>query len=253
MEQRADIDEVEAYDWRIERITLPDGRFGVACYFYDLSERNIYEDKLRQALADQELLAREIDHRVKNNLTIVGSLLSMQRNIATSDEARKALEQAADRVIAVARVHEHLHRSHQLGFVAFADYLKQLCDDLASSMQRDGVQMQIEADPINILADRAMPLALIANELITNAFKHGSAVGATLVSVTLNQTADDLRLVVADNGSGIPVATSGLRTSLGFRLIETLGRRLNAVIAFPHPGSAAVFSVTLPNQNAMGG
>ena len=69
VEQRANIDEVEAYHWRIERITLPDGRHGVVCYFYDLSERHASEARLTQAIADKDLLAREIDHRVKNSLT----------------------------------------------------------------------------------------------------------------------------------------------------------------------------------------
>lgn len=247
VERRADSDAVEAYDWRTERVALPDGRFGVVCYFYDLSERNAYEEQLKQALADKELLAREIDHRVKNSLTVVGSLLSLQRNTASADETRKALGQAADRVTAVAKVHEHLHKCHTLGVVAFADYLKALCDDLAGLMRRDGVSMQCNAIPVDLPAAPAMSLALIANELVTNAFKHGCAAGATLVSVSLEQDAEDLILTVSDNGAGFPATAIGRRASLGFKLIDALGRKLNARIAFPQPGSAAVFCLRMPN------
>lgn len=99
---RADIGVEEAYDWRIKRIVLPDGSFGVVCYFYNLSERNALEASLRQAVADKDLLAREIDHRVKNCLSIVGSLLAMQHRASSSAETRVALDEASARVLAVA-------------------------------------------------------------------------------------------------------------------------------------------------------
>jgi PAS domain S-box-containing protein len=248
VEQRADIDVVEAYDWRIERITLPDGRFGIVCYFYDLSERNSYEEKLKQAVADKDLLAREIDHRVKNSLTIVGSLLSMQRGTSTSPETRAALADAADRVIAVARIHERLHQSHQLGVMAFADYLEQLCTDLAGSMQRKGVVLNFRADTVNLPAEQALSLALIANELVTNAFKHGCAAGATAVSVTLEQQPDALVLTVSDNGAGLPKGQSDQTPSLGFKLIDALCRQLEASTEFPAPGEIPTFRLTIADS-----
>lgn len=248
IERRADIGKVEAYDWRTERLVLPDGRFGVVCYFYDLSERNSYEEKLKQALADKDLLAREIDHRVKNSLAVVGSLLSMQRGLSSSEETHEALEEAADRVLAVARVHQQLHKSHQLGFVAFADYLKELCSDLSVSMRRRGVTLNFKAVPVDLPAEPAMSLALIANELVTNAFKHGCAAGATAISVSLEQDADDLILTVSDNGAGLPTTTTGPRASLGFKLIDALARQLSATPMFPQPGSPAVFSLRVPNS-----
>ncbi len=239
VEQRANIDKVEAYDWRIERITLPDGRHGVVCYFYDLSERNAYESKLTQALADKDLLAREIDHRVKNSLTVVGSLLSMQRGASTSAETCAALDEAAARVIAVARVHERLHQSDQLGLVAFGDYLDELCRDLSRSMRRSDIKMDCLTVAIDLPAQQALSLALIANELITNAFKHGSAAGATKVSIELTQEAGLLRLTVADNGAGIPVPSQGRSASLGLTIVEALSRQLNADAVLPAPGMAA--------------
>lgn len=250
VEQRRDSNVIEAYDWRIERIVLPDGRNGVACYFYDLSERNAYEERLRQAIADKDLLAREIDHRVKNSLSVVGSLLTMQKDASASPETREVLAEAADRVIAVAKIHERLHKSHLLGVVAFGAYLEELCRDLASSMRRRGVRLDVAAEPVDVPADASLPLALIANELVTNAFKHGCAAGATSVAVSLALGSDHLTLSVSDDGPGLPdESTAGSAPGpggLGFRIVKALARQLGAVARFPAAGEGARFVVTIP-------
>ena len=246
IEPRASIDAVEAYDWRIERIVLPDGRFGVVCYFYDLSERNAYEAQLIQAVADKDLLAREIDHRVKNSLAVVGSLLHMQRRASASDETRGALAEAADRVMAVARVHERLHQSNQIGLVAFGDYLDQMCKDLEASMRDHAVELEWHAVPVDLSAEQALPLALIANELVTNAFKHGRNGGATMIRISLEHAADSVVLTVSDNGAGMPATTPDRPVSLGFKLISTLTRQLDAKATFPHAGAPARFTIELP-------
>ena len=246
VEQRANIDAMEAYDWRIERIALPDGRPGVVCYFYDLSERTAYEARITQALADKDLLAREIDHRVKNSLAVVGSLLRMQRGASTSDETRAALAEAGDRVMAVARVHERLHTSDHVGVVAFGEYLQQMCTDLGSTMDGQGITLECHVDPVDLPAERALSLALIANELVTNAFKHGRAGGATRIDISLVRAEKVLTLAVWDNGAGIPPAAKLRSTSLGFRLIAALSHQLDAKATIPPAGAPARFEIELP-------
>ena len=250
VEQRANINQVEAYDWWIERIILPDGRYGVVCYFYDLSERVSYEQQLKSLIDDKELLAREIDHRVKNSLTIVGSLLSMQRSATNSEETRAALAEAKSRVIAVARVHEQLHKSHQVGIVAFADYLKQLCHDLEISLRRAGLELECSADPADLPAERAMTLAIVTNELVTNAYKHGGAAGAKKITVRLSLRPGTLHLSVADDGAGMPKNQDATAHGLGFRLVESLSNQLGAKLTLPKPGSPAHFSLVLPYDPA---
>lgn len=245
VEQRGNIDAIEAYDWRIERIALPDGRFGVVCYFYDLSERNAYEAQITHALAEKDLLAREIDHRVKNSLAIVGSLLHMQRRDSSSDETRAALAEAGDRVMAVARVHEQLHQSHDVGVVAFGNYLQQMCADLGKTMRGHDVMLECTAVAVDLPAASALSLALIANELVTNAFKHGCASGATRVALSLERRAGRITLVVEDNGAGLPAAEDNDAASLGFKLIGTLSRQLGAEFIKPQAGSPARFVIQL--------
>jgi PAS domain S-box-containing protein len=246
VEMRADTAEIEAYDWRIERIVLPDGQYGVVCYFYDLSERNAYEARLKQAVADKELLAREIDHRVKNSLAVVGSLLTMQRGASASAEAAAALTQAADRVMAVARIHEGLHKAHQLGVIAFGDYLNRLCRDLEHALKRPGTTMAVATTAIDLPAEIALPLALIANELVTNAFKHGASSGATAITISLAPTPEGFVMTVADNGAGMPPATTA-NAGLGSRLVQALCRQIGAAFVMPAPGTPARFSVTVPH------
>ena len=253
IKQRANIDAIEAYDWRIERIVLPDGRFGVVCYFYDLSERNSYEEQLKLLVQEKEMLAREIDHRVKNSLAIVGSLLSMQRSTTKSDETRAALTEAVNRVIAVSRVHERLHKSHQVGIIAFAEYLETLCRDISSSLGRPDVALEFVADLVELPAEQAMSLALIANELVTNAFKHGAAAGAKRIAVRLSHQADKLLLIVADDGVGLAAGAATKSGGLGFKVIKTLSKQLGAALTVPNAGDPAEFTVSVPYTLASGG
>lgn len=251
IEQRADTGDTEAYDWRIERITLPDGRYGVVCYFYDLSERNAYEAKLQQALDDKDLLAREIDHRVKNSLTIVGSMLRMQRLASTSAETRAALDDAAARVIAVARVHESLHKSDHLGVVDFGQYLQSLSQDLSNTMRKDGVELSCSSDTAPLPAADAMSLALIASELVTNAYKHGCPAGASAIFISLTTDGDSITLVVSDNGAGLPTDASAKSVSLGLKMVNALARQIKAVTIFPSAGMPARFLVRVPMPKGM--
>ncbi len=247
IEQRANVDKVEAYDWRIDRIVLPDGRYGVVCYFYDLSERNAYEAKLTQALADKELLTREIDHRVKNSLAVVASLLSMQRRASTSPETRAALDEAADRVMAVARVHETLHKSDRLGIIALGEYLENICQNLKNSVDESGPTIDCSIADVDVPAEAAMPIALITNELVANAIKHGIAAGATNITITLTCCENSLTLTVTDNGAGMPPAKRSNSASLGLKLVQALTRQLNAQLTVPAAGMPAIFSVEIPN------
>lgn len=138
--------------------------------------------------------------------------------------------------------------------VAFGNYLEQLCNDLAASMQRMGVNMSVQSIVADLPASTALPLALIANELVTNAFKHGCAAGATLIEVRLEDKGEALMLSVCDNGTGINrldinaeiTETSPQTKSLGFRLIEMLSRQIDATLTLPQSENPPKFTVIVP-------
>lgn len=243
---RNDLITVETYDWRIERIVLPDGNFGVVCYFYDLSERVALEDSLNKALDDKDILVREIDHRVRNSLMIVSSLLSMQSGSSPSDEVKQALETAAKRLLAVARIHERLYKGSQLGIVQFDDYLRQICTDLSASLARDGVVLQVKTVPVGLAVDHAVPLGLITNELVTNAFKHCKGDHIT-IRVELEHAADGYMLTVSDNGAGMPDDfVDGSGQGLGMQVVSLLAEQIGSRMVMPSAGEAALFKVPIP-------
>jgi PAS domain S-box-containing protein len=246
MEQRANVGHVEAYHWRIDRIILPDGSFGVVCYFYDLTERVEIEAQLNQALADNELLIREIDHRVRNSITLVSSLLSMQGGTAASAEVKQALHIAAARLVAVARVHERLYKGKQLGVVEFGAYLEEICIDLRAALGREQATLMLQKTEINLSVDQAVPLGLIVNELVTNAFKHNDAASAS-IGVVLKRDEKHLTLVVSDTGNGMPNDyDAGARKGLGMQVINLLVEQLKGSMTLPAAGSEARFILEVP-------
>jgi PAS domain S-box-containing protein len=246
IEPRHNIASTEAYDWRIDRIVLPDGSFGVVCYFYDLSERMALEASLQEALRDKDLLLQEINHRVRNSMSIVASLLSLQGRRSNAEDLRQSLSEAASRIQAVARVHERLYKGPQIDVVEFGTYLKDICKDLLALVQDRQMTLVVKAVPVDLAVDQAVHLGLIVNELVTNAFKHSGERAAT-IKIDLTQEGESLTLTVADDGVGMPDDYSASSNSgLGMQVIRTLTRQLGGSLVLPLAGGTATFSVILP-------
>ena len=196
---------------------------------HDLTARRRGEAALRQALERNVALLREANHRIKNSLQLVSSLLGMQRNTLRDDEARLALQEARRRIQAIARVHEGFYRTGEFDRVEFGDSLRALCDSFLYGIQ-DQPKISLEVSrPCVIPAKQATPLALIANELITNALKHAFAPGQPR-SITIHCTIQPdgaLVLTVADDGRGLPSGFDvGTHGGFGLRLVQTLTRQV---------------------------
>ncbi len=246
VEKRLNIDRTEAYEWRIDRMTLPDGTFGVVCHFFDLSERMALEEQLRQAVADKDMLSKEIDHRVRNSITLIAGLLKMQGRISQSNEVKQALDVASARLIAVARIHERLYKGKEIGIVEFGSYLEEICRDLRTSLRHSNMTMAIKTTECDLSVDQAIPLGLIANELVTNAFKHCND-SQTTISVDLECDAISLTLTVSDTGVGMSSDYDPLiKEGLGMKVIDTLVRQLKGSLVLPAAGATARFQVNIP-------
>jgi PAS domain S-box-containing protein len=253
LEKRQNVERAEAYDWRIDRIELPHGAYGVVCYFYDLSERLSLEADLKQALDDKDMLLREVDHRVRNSLSMVSALLSLQSEASPSTAVKDALAVASSRLQAVARIHEKLYKSRTLGIVAFGEYLDDICSALRASLARDQVMLVVSTISVDLAVDDAVPLGLIANELITNAFKHSGRRDAT-ISISLTCDDNALLLCVSDDGMGMP-PDYDLKSAkgLGMQVVNTLVRQLHGTLVGPKPGNVACFTIALPTKVIMHG
>lgn len=193
-------------------------------------ERQHADADLREALDHQAMLTREMSHRVKNSLASVVGLLRVQSRSAQSQEVRDALEDAASRITTIAQVHDHLWRSAKIGFVDIADFAGELCRKLQETVSHT---VCCTFGHLMISADKAIPLGLLINELVTNSAKHAYPDGSGEIQVSGEQRGADLHVEVSDRGIGLPkdFDIDQPRASLGFKVIKSLLAQLDGRIA----------------------
>ncbi len=212
----------------------------------------IYKTKQKQtrllALKNQQIetLMRELHHRVKNNLQVVSSLLNLQSNRIEDDTARDALEQGKSRVDAMAMIHQKLYMDEVGASINMTDYLQSLCLSLAASYGHDSstVEVDVSLPDTKIDIDKAIPVGLMVNELVTNAFKYAfNNTAAPRVMVRMNQEGGKVKLIVADNGSGFDPALIGRKKeSFGMKLVNMLVSQLKGEMTIEQ-NNGAVFTV----------
>jgi two-component sensor histidine kinase len=187
--------------------------------------------ELESALAEKTVLLKEVHHRVKNNLAVIVSLLGMKAGAIESAEAQAALEDSQHRVRSIALIHEQLSGTEHLDRIVFAEYAEQLVQELGGvyGVAARQIEIRVDAEPIEMGIHRAIPCALILNELVTNALKHafpGERTGEVRVSLR-HSAPGQLELSVEDNGVGCPrVGPARNGKSLGLRIVEILAKQL---------------------------
>ncbi|MFN4925431.1 sensor histidine kinase [Bradyrhizobium sp.] len=193
-------------------------------------ERQHADADLREALDHQAMLTREMSHRVKNSLASVVGLLRVQSRSAQSEEVRNALKDAASRITTIAQVHDHLWRSTKIGFVDIADFAGELCRKLQETVSH---KVSCNVGHLMISADKAIPLGLLINEIVTNSAKHAYPDGSGEIGVTGERRGPDLHVEVSDRGIGFPkdFDIDQPRASLGFKVIKSLLAQLDGRIA----------------------
>ena len=209
--------------------------------------------RLRQLLADRSLLLDEVNHRVKNSLQQIASVVRLQARAVSQPEAREALDKTLDRIMAVGRVHEQLYQAG--GHVGQFDaglYAETLARELVDSLAREDVVLETEITPALLDVRQAAPLALILNELITNALKYGCPVGKPCrIRVMFRAEGENYRLSVSDDGPGLPQGAAPKTTkSLGMRAIQALVRQLEGEFIVEQPQTGAAFAVVFPRSQA---
>lgn len=195
-------------------------------------------------LSQRDLLLREVYHRVKNNLQIIDGLLLMERRGLKDPDARAALSALRDRVYVLGLVHHQLMGSHDLKTFEIAPFLEELSGNLLKAGAPSGVSLSVQATPLTVGLDFAIPLGLIVTELVTNSLKHAFPLGPGAIEVVLEQSSDgSVSLVVSDNGGAVEIATpiDGSQTSLGqttlgMTIVDALVRQLGGVMTVRHDG-----------------
>jgi len=218
----------------------------------DVSERKRAEDHLRTSLREKEVLLREIHHRVKNNLQVVQSLLNLQARKIKDPQALSVFKQSQDRIRSISLVHEKLYQSPDLARIDMADYLRNLSIGLfhSSRVNPDTVKLKVEVEEVQVGIEKAVPLGLIINELISNGLKHAFPGGRTgEIRVGLAPVDEGMiRLTVGDNGIGFPRDVDFRKTdSMGFQVVMALVQQLEGTIGY-HQEVGTEFRITFPRK-----
>lgn len=207
-------------------------------------ERERNERHLKVALGRQQFLVKEMNHRVKNSLAIVTSLLRMQGRTGNGETADQ-FEETARRVNAIARAHERLYRNNYVESMDLGAYIEEVCEDIDSSVDHCTVQVEAQRG-IDIKVDDAISIALIIVELITNSAKYAYPAGVNgKIWVRIQREGDkNILIAVRDEGAGFPDKFDPQKSrGLGMRIIQAFAKQLNTSLAFNNrsPGSEVRF------------
>jgi len=188
---------------------------------------------------EKELLLKEIHHRVKNNLQVVSSLLELQSR-KEGETAQSAFADGQSRVRAMALIHEKLYRNDDIANIDFTEYTQQLVDQISSLYASKTAKIDIDAKDFRFDIDTAVPLGLILNELITNAYKYAFSEASGQLSISVEPKGDlGYELVVKDNGQGMPENFDFDKArSLGLRLVKRLSKQLYGNAAYNNHNGA---------------
>ncbi len=204
----------------------------------DITDRKRIEEDLRRSLEEKESLLKEIHHRVKNNMQVISSLLSLQASTVTDESGLLLLRESQHRIRAMALVHEQLYQSSNLARIDMTEYLRTLASHLARTYGSPDVAVRVSGTGASLAVDSAIPCGLIVNELVTNAFKHAFPDGRKgTVEINFRDENEDFLLAVSDDGIGIPshVDISSTAT-LGLQLVSTLADQLKGSIVTEREG-----------------
>lgn len=197
---------------------------------------------MKAALREKEILLREIHHRVKNNLQVISSLLSLQADLVTDPRAIEMLKESQHRVRSMALVHEQLHRSPDLSRINFGEYVRSLTASLFSSYGIDSTRISLASRVADVFLpiDVAVPCGLMLQELVSNSIKHAfpggrcGEIGIEMSRFPDRSSAGSRRggsgwlLTVRDDGVGLPrEASFETASSLGLRLVRILAEQLD--------------------------
>jgi two-component sensor histidine kinase len=193
----------------------------------DITEREEAEEQIKASLQEKEVLLKEVHHRVKNNMQIISSLLSLQSGYIPDESLREMFKESQNRIKSMALVHEKLYQSKDFAKIDLNEYVKTLVRDLIRSYgQKAGdIVVKIDIGTVYLGVDLALPCGLIINELVSNSLHHafpGDRRGE--LHISLHSVGNTVKLVVKDNGVGIP-------PDIDYRDTESLGLRLVTILA----------------------
>jgi PAS domain S-box-containing protein len=226
--------DVEVYSSPVEW----DGARRLYSIIIDVTERSLAEKRVERSLAEKEVLLREVHHRVKNNLQIMASLLNLQALYVRDPEDADLFHSSQNRILSMAAIHELLYQRDDLAAVDLGEYLRSLIGNLSETASRGRIEISVETERAQASPEKALPLGLITNELVTNSIKYAFPLQEAdskprSIAVSLHRREDNIELEIRDNGVGLPSDVDPeSASSLGFSLVRSLGSQLGGHITY---------------------
>jgi PAS domain S-box-containing protein len=214
-------------------IHLVDRARFIQCNVRDITERKQAEEEIARSLKEKTVMLREIHDRVKNNLAVIISLLSIQARGIADVSVRVKLREIENRLFSMALIHDNLYNAADLAHIDFKEYLKTLVGRIADTYKRNDVTISVEMESIAIDVNVGIPCSQIVNELVSNSLKHGfpeRRKGTIRVGITTDSKGNHV-LFVEDNGIGLPSDVDFRNTSsLGLQLVNGLSRQIRGKV-----------------------
>jgi two-component sensor histidine kinase len=210
-------------------------------------------EKLSLTLKQKEILLKEIHHRVKNNLSVISSLLELQSFETNNPAAKEALLEGQNRVASIALIHQKLYQTDHLASLDFKDFISEMYVQIAIIFKKkdQNIDFHITAEGIQLDIDTAVPLGLIINELISNSFKYAfKQLASPQIQIHLLKLADSSYLLeYTDNGPGLPIDYDFEKSnSLGLRLIRSLAKQLSGKASYEHKHLLTKFTISFKDS-----
>jgi len=220
---------------RLDGIMAKDNYEAAACHVVlsDISSHVLAEERINKLLEEKELLLREVHHRIKNNMSTINSLLTLQAGMVKQAAASAVLRDAATRVESMMLLYDNLYQANNFSTVSTSSYLANLVDQICRIYsQGRSVKIEMKIDNFHLDVERMQPLGIIANELLTNIMKYAFA-GRTdpRLTISLNLLESRVVMIIEDNGNGMPASVDFNNSSgFGLMLVGALTRQLDGNI-----------------------
>ncbi len=213
----------------------------------EFNEKTKMEDELRQASEQKMIMMKEIHHRVKNNLAIVISMLSLQMRQISDPQFKRIISDIEMRIRSMALIHEHLYRSEDLDRIKLHEYLKALTSIILSSFSSPVLNLETDFEPMDVSIETALPIGLIVNELLTNSIKYAfPSIQNGTIYIRLKKSNNQVSLLISDNGVGLPEGFQmEEQKTMGMFIVKLLVEQINGEIHVDNSQGTS-FTVNFP-------
>lgn len=234
--------------------TLMEQKFGlVAAQMLSLTieshNKQLAKHDLETALQEKTILLQEVNHRVKNNLAIVGSLMNLQSEKSKDDYHKQLFIECRNRLDSISKVHELIYKSKNYTSIDFKDYLNLIIDHITSSYKSfDHIEIVKEINEVQINISAAIPLALIVNELISNSYKHAfKSKKEGEIVIKLNEKNGQVLLTISDNGQGFDKNAIS-KTSIGMDILNGLISQIDGTCDLESNEKGTIYKISFSNK-----